>query len=148
MGFCQKFRLAIPPVIEGRDVSEGADDERWNFSGIPDFKWSFLLKDAIAKSIEVLEEKALEGKINFRLRDAVFKQTTLLGEPIPIYYEDGIAKAYPTEKLPIELQVISIYQLKMANHLWLELLIFTIINLRKLLPCRVGQVLLGICIFA
>ncbi|KAA3643645.1 MAG: leucine--tRNA ligase [Bacteroidetes bacterium] len=108
--FAKKFELAIPPVIEGQDVSEGADDRKDGILANSDFLNGLSVKDAIAKSIEVLEEKGIgKGKINFRLRDAVFSRQRYWGEPIPIYYEDGIAKAYPTEKLPLELPEVDKY---------------------------------------
>jgi leucyl-tRNA synthetase len=48
-----------------------------------------------------------KGRINYRLRDAVFGRQRYWGEPIPIYYKDGVP--YPIEKLPLELPAIEKY---------------------------------------
>jgi leucyl-tRNA synthetase len=68
------------------------------------------VKEAIASSIQKLEEKGIgSGKINFRLRNAVFSRQRYWGEPIPIYFEDGIAKAIPVNELPLKLPEIDEY---------------------------------------
>jgi len=41
--------------------------------------------------------------MNYRLRDANFSRQRYWGEPFPIYYENGIAKALPECELPLEL---------------------------------------------
>jgi len=108
--FANSFGLEIPPVIEGQDVSQGADDRKDGKLINSDFLNGLSVKDAIAKAIEAIEEKGIgAGKINYRLRDAVFSRQRYWGEPIPIYYENGIAKAYPEDKLPLELPEVDKY---------------------------------------
>jgi leucyl-tRNA synthetase len=54
--------------------------------------------------IDHLEEMNIgTGQINYRLRDANFSRQRYWGEPFPIYYENGIAKALPFSELPLEL---------------------------------------------
>ncbi len=48
-------------------------------------------------------------KTNFKLRDAIFGRQRYWGEPIPIYYEDGIPKAIKESELPLELPEINNY---------------------------------------
>lgn len=109
--FAQHFDLPIPPVIEGQEISKGADDRKDGIICNSDFLDGLKVKEAIAKSIHRLEEMGIgKGQTNYRLRDAVFSRQRYWGEPIPIYYEDGIAKAYPEEKLPIELPKIDEYR--------------------------------------
>ncbi|MEX2379407.1 MAG: class I tRNA ligase family protein, partial [Vicingaceae bacterium] len=108
--FANSFGLEIPPVIEGQNVSQGAEDRKDGKLINSDFLNGLPVKEAIAKSIEAIEEKEIgAGKINYRLRDAVFSRQRYWGEPIPIYYEDEIAKAYPEEKLPLELPEVDKY---------------------------------------
>jgi leucyl-tRNA synthetase len=68
------------------------------------------VKEAIKKAIAVIEERGLgKGKINFRLRDAIFGRQRYWGEPIPIYYKDGIACALNEDELPLILPEIDKY---------------------------------------
>ncbi|MAY82698.1 MAG: leucine--tRNA ligase [Flavobacteriales bacterium] len=110
-GFAKKFGLEIPPVIEGQDVSEGADDRKDGKIVNSDFLNGLSVQDAIKKSISVVEEKGIgKGKINYRLRDAVFSRQRYWGEPIPIYFKDGMAKAIPENELPLRLPEIDEYK--------------------------------------
>ena len=57
--------------------------------------------------ISKLEEKGLgKGKIQYRLRDAVFSRQRYWGEPIPIYFEEGVPKALDIKDLPLELPLV------------------------------------------
>ncbi len=108
--FAQHFDLKIPPVIEGQDVSKSADDRKDGILCNSDFLNGLSVKSAIKKAIEALEEKKIgEGKINYRLRDAVFSRQRYWGEPIPIYYENGIAKTVELKDLPLCLPEIDKY---------------------------------------
>ena len=61
-------------------------------------------KDAIKRAIEEVETKKLgTAKVNYRLRDAIFSRQRYWGEPFPIYFENGIAKAVDESELPIVL---------------------------------------------
>jgi len=109
--FARKFHLPIPAVIEGQDISEGADDRKDGKIINSDFLNGLEVKAAITKSIAVIEEKGYgERKVNYRLRDAVFSRQRYWGEPIPIYFEDGTAKAIPESELPLELPEIDEYK--------------------------------------
>jgi len=108
--FATKFDIAIPAVIEGQDVGEGADDRKDGIVANSDFLNGLKVKEAIGKAIQAIEEKGIgEGKTNFRLRDAVFSRQRYWGEPIPIYYENGVAKAVPENELPLNLPEVDKY---------------------------------------
>lgn len=62
------------------------------------------------KCIEIIEERNLgKGKINFRLRDAVFSRQRYWGEPFPIFYKDEIPQLVADKNLPIELPLVDKY---------------------------------------
>lgn len=108
--FATKFNLPIPAVIEGQDVTEGADANKQGIICNSDFLNGLKVKDAIVKAIEAMEAKGIgKGKTNYRLRDAVFSRQRYWGEPIPIFYKDGIATPMSEEQLPLELPEVDKY---------------------------------------
>jgi leucyl-tRNA synthetase len=50
-----------------------------------------------------------EGKINYRLRDAVFSRQRYWGEPFPVYYKDGMPQMIDEKHLPIVLPEVEKY---------------------------------------
>jgi leucyl-tRNA synthetase len=108
--FATKFDLPIPAVIEGQDVTEGADANKEGIICNSDFLNGLKVNDAIVKAIEAMEKKGIgKGKTNYRLRDAVFSRQRYWGEPIPIFYKDGIATAMNESELPLELPEVDKY---------------------------------------
>lgn len=108
--FAKHYELDIPAVIEGQNVEEGADDRKDGNLINSDFLNGLGVKEAIAKAIAIIEKRGLgKGKTNYRLRDAVFSRQRYWGEPIPIYYEDGMAKAVPETELPLNLPEVDKY---------------------------------------
>ncbi len=110
--FARHFDLPIIPLIEGADVSEASFDAKEgkmiNSAG-PGLDLNGLdVKDAIKAAKKYIEEAGIgRVKVNYRLRDAIFSRQRYWGEPIPVCYVDGIAKAY--ENLPLELPEVDKY---------------------------------------
>ena len=66
------------------------------------------VKDAIPAAIDYVEKHGFgHRKVNYRIRDAIFSRQRYWGEPFPIYYEDGMAKPMPFDKLPLTLPEIT-----------------------------------------
>lgn len=89
--FAKKFGLPIPNILKDTDISEKAEPSK----DIPLCNSQFLdgltYKDAMKKIIASIEEKGIgQGKINYRMRDAVFSRQRYWGEPFPVYYENEI----------------------------------------------------------
>jgi leucyl-tRNA synthetase len=106
--FAKHFGIPIPGVIEGSNLEEEANESKDGILMNSDFLNGMKVKDAIKAAIAKLEEKGIgEDKINYRQRDAVFGRQRYWGEPIPIYYKDGVP--YPINKLPLELPEVEKY---------------------------------------
>lgn len=98
--FARHFRLPIVDVVEGSKIEEAANPSKDARMMNSDFLNGMVAREAIGKAIEALEAKGMgKGKIQFRLRDAIFSRQRYWGEPVPIYFENGVAKAVPFEHI-------------------------------------------------
>src|SRR6056300_1045377 len=109
--FAKHFDLPIPNIFKNVDISqeaftqkEGAVIDHSDFlSGLP-------YKEALHKSILALEALGSGyGKVNYRLRDAVFSRQRYWGEPFPIYYNNGVPVLIDKAHLPIQLPEVAKY---------------------------------------
>ncbi|CAM1345353.1 leucine--tRNA ligase [Tenacibaculum amylolyticum] len=109
--FAKHFGLEIPNIFEGVDISEKANDTK---DGIKlansDFLNGLNYKKGMKTVIYEMEKRGFGyGKINYRLRDAVFSRQRYWGEPFPVYYKDGMPQMIAAEHLPIELPEVEKY---------------------------------------
>ena len=105
--FARHFNLPIIPLIEGADVSEESYDAKEGIVCNSGFLNGLQVKEAIAKMKEYITEHKLgQVKVNYRLRDAIFSRQRYWGEPIPVYYKDGIPYTLSEDELPLLLPEI------------------------------------------
>lgn len=111
--FAKHFGLEIQQVIEapeGHDMNAASFDDKNGKLINSDFLNGLEVKTAIKKAIEAIEQKGIgKGKTNYRLRDAVFGRQRYWGEPIPVYYKEGIPYALPENELPLLLPEVDKY---------------------------------------
>jgi len=109
--FAKYFNIKIPNIFEGVDISEEAFEDKENtVIANSDFINGLNYKDATKKIIKQLELLGQgKGKINYRLRDAVFSRQRYWGEPFPVYYVDGMPQMIDVEHLPIRLPNVEKY---------------------------------------
>ncbi len=109
--FAKQFGLKIKQVIAGDvDVKEEAFTSKDAEVINSDFLNGLKVKDAIEKAIAFAEEKGFgKAKVNFRLRDAIFGRQRYWGEPIPVYYKDGVPHLVEDDRLPLNLPEVSEY---------------------------------------
>ena len=109
--FAKHFNISIPNIFDGVDISEEAFTEKSKTKiGNSQFLDGLDFKSATKRVIEALEDISQgEGKINYRLRDAVFSRQRYWGEPFPVYYKDGLPQMIDQSHLPITLPEVEKY---------------------------------------
>ena len=109
--FAKKFGLPIVNVIENTmDIQEESYDSKDSVCVNSEFLNGLNYEDAKALIISEIEKKNIgEGTINYRQRDAIFSRQRYWGEPVPIYYKDGMPYALPISALPLELPEVEKY---------------------------------------
>ncbi|MCD6200648.1 MAG: leucine--tRNA ligase [Bacteroidales bacterium] len=115
--FARHFNLPIVQVIT-REKGKQEDPAGWDSSY--DSKEGYLINsglindlpvhEAIPAIIDFLKKKNRGyGKVNYRLRDAIFSRQRYWGEPFPIYYKEGIPYPLDEDQLPLKLPEVDKY---------------------------------------
>jgi leucyl-tRNA synthetase len=108
--FAKHFNLDIKSVIEGADISTEAFEAKEGIICNSDFLDGLKVKDAVKMALHYVEEHNFgKRKVNFRLRDAAFGRQRYWGEPIPIYYNNGVAQTLNEKDLPLVLPEIDVF---------------------------------------
>ncbi|MBP2617036.1 leucine--tRNA ligase [Chryseobacterium jejuense] len=109
--FAKKFNLEIKKVVETEeDVQENSFDSKDSVCVNSDFLNGLSYNDAKSKIISEIETKGIgHGTTNYRQRDAIFSRQRYWGEPVPIYYKDGMPYTLPVSALPLELPEVEKY---------------------------------------
>ncbi|MBL4642372.1 MAG: leucine--tRNA ligase, partial [Flavobacteriaceae bacterium] len=109
--FAKHYNIEIPNIFENIDISEEAHaDKNGTKIANSDFLNGLSHKKAMKLAIYELEKQGFgEGKINYRLRDAVFSRQRYWGEPFPVYYKDGMPQMIDEKYLPIVLPEVEKY---------------------------------------
>jgi len=109
--FARHFNLPIIPILDGqKNIEEAADstkEGRYINSG---FINGMTYEMALPALIHWLEEKGLgKGKVQYRMRNAIFSRQRYWGEPVPIYWKDGIPCPLDASELPLLLPEVDKY---------------------------------------
>jgi leucyl-tRNA synthetase len=109
--FAKHFNLPIVQVVEGPSVEEEAFvswDAKIINSG---FMNGMTVTEAIDAGIKKVEEWGIgKGKVNYRMRDAIFGRQRYWGEPFPVYFKNGLPKLVDEKDLPVTLPEIDQYK--------------------------------------
>ncbi|WAC09543.1 leucine--tRNA ligase [Dyadobacter pollutisoli] len=114
--FAKHFDLPIIPILDSQKETETQADAtkegHYINSGMIN---GLTFHEANKVLIQWLEEKGIgKGKINYRLRDAVFSRQRYWGEPVPVYYKnDSTGQPLPylleESELPLNLPEVDKY---------------------------------------
>jgi len=115
--FARHFNLPIIQVVTAKDeiptnpsTWEDSYDSKEGIMINSGFITGMTVNEAIKATIAKLEEMGIGfGKINFRLRDAIFSRQRYWGEPFPIYYKDGMPYPLEESELPLKLPPVDKY---------------------------------------
>ena len=108
--FAKQYNLPIIPIMDIQKIDEQADptkEGRYINSGIIN---GMAYKEATATLIANLEATgAGKAKVNYRMRDAIFGRQRYWGEPVPVYFKDGLPYLLAESELPLILPAVDKY---------------------------------------
>ncbi|WP_256007106.1 leucine--tRNA ligase [Pedobacter deserti] len=109
--FARHFNLPVVQILDAqKDLDVQADPTKEGKYINSGFINGMTYSEAVSALNEWLESKGSgKAKINYRMRDAIFGRQRYWGEPIPIYFKDGLPYLIKEEELPLMLPEIDRY---------------------------------------
>ncbi|MDN4166589.1 class I tRNA ligase family protein [Cytophagales bacterium LB-30] len=108
--FAKHFGLPIIPILDTQKIEEEADPTKEGKYINSDFINGMGYAEATQSLIARLEAEGRgKGKVNFRIRDAIFGRQRYWGEPIPVYFKNGTPYLVEEKHLPITLPEVDKY---------------------------------------
>ncbi|MBC7654319.1 MAG: leucine--tRNA ligase, partial [Oligoflexus sp.] len=108
--FAKKFDLPILQILDSQKIEKEADptkEGKYINSEIID---GLNYKEATSTIVNKLKEVGMGyGKINYRMRDAIFGRQRYWGEPVPVYFKNGLPYLIKEEELPLLLPEVDKY---------------------------------------
>jgi leucyl-tRNA synthetase len=108
--FAKHFYLPIVPIMDIQKIETEADPTKDGRYINSDFMNGLFYNEGTKAVIAKLEEiGAGKAKINFRMRDAIFGRQRYWGEPVPVYFKDGLPYLIEENELPLVLPEVDKY---------------------------------------
>jgi len=109
--FAKHFNLPIIQILDAQqNLDVEADPTKEGKYINSDFINNLGYKEAISYLNHWLEREGVgKAKVNYRMRDAIFGRQRYWGEPIPVYFKDGLPYLIKEEELPLLLPEIDKY---------------------------------------
>ena len=109
--FAKHFDLPIVPILDAqKNIEETADatkEGHYINSGIIN---GMTYDIAVPTLIKWLEERGLgKGKVQYRMRNAVFSRQRYWGEPVPVYWKNDVPYLIEESELPLVLPQVDKY---------------------------------------
>ena len=108
--FSKHFDLPIIPISDAQQLDEQADPTKEGRYINSDLINGMTYREAVDTLLAKLESiGAGEATVTYRMRDAVFGRQRYWGEPVPVYFKDGLPQLIDTEELPLLLPEVDKY---------------------------------------
>lgn len=108
--FAKQFDLPIIPISDAQLLDEQADPTKAGRYINSDFINGMPYEEAVPALLNALEAKGVgKAKINYRMRDAIFGRQRYWGEPVPVYFKDGLPHLIEESELPLLLPEVDKY---------------------------------------
>ncbi len=108
--FATHFNLPILQISDAQQLDGQADPTKEGRYINSDLVNGLAYEEATEILVEKLESSGRgKARINYRLRDAVFGRQRYWGEPVPVYYKDGLPQLIDEKDLPLVLPEIDKY---------------------------------------
>jgi len=108
--FAKHFDLPIIAILDQQRLEEKADPSKEGNYINSDFMNGLSYEEALPLLLAKLKEIGKgAAKINYRMRDAIFGRQRYWGEPVPVYFKNGIPYLLEENDLPLHLPEVDQY---------------------------------------
>lgn len=109
--FAKAFGLPVIPILDSqKNLDQAADPTKEGRYINSDIINGLTYEEAVSKLLQWLEEKNWgKARIQYKIRNAIFSRQRYWGEPLPIYWKDGVPYLLPDSELPLVLPEIDKY---------------------------------------
>ncbi len=109
--FATHFGLPIVQILDSQqNLDVAADPTKGGKYVNSGFINGMTFEEAEPALISFLEKKKLgRGKVQFKLRNAIFSRQRYWGEPVPAFWKDGVPYLIPENELPLLLPAVDKY---------------------------------------
>ena len=109
--FATKYNLPIMAISDAQqNLDQQADPTKEGRYINSEIINGLTYQEATPVLISKLEElKAGKAKVNYRMRDAIFGRQRYWGEPVPVYFKDGLPYLIDESELPLVLPEVDKY---------------------------------------
>lgn len=108
--FAKHFDLPIVPIHDQQNIEEQADPSKTGRYINSDLINGLTYDEAVALLLVKLEEIGKgKKKVNYRMRDAIFGRQRYWGEPVPVYFKNGLPQLIAEGDLPLILPEVDQY---------------------------------------
>ena len=108
--FAKHFDLPIIPILDTQNCEKEADATKEGKYINSELINGMGYQEATQTIIAKLKELGVGyGKINYRMRDAIFGRQRYWGEPVPVYFKNGLPYLIDESELPLLLPEVDKY---------------------------------------